>query len=115
MILSLSANRIDEANIMLLICTIGLLESLEKELLTIEECELYLFSPYSLSILEKKGIDENVINIVYLGTELEDIQSLFPDKLENKIRSLNTMARELLREIQTTEKNFEVRKWLEPV
>lgn len=45
----------DEANRMIIVCAIGLLTSLEGNLMTIKECQQYLFNPTSVSILEKEG------------------------------------------------------------
>lgn len=83
MVLNLSVNKTNEANVLVLVCAIGLLE-VENDLLRIEDCDQYLFSPYSLDILQRKGIDQSIIDIVHLGTEIEDIESLLPHLLEKK-------------------------------
>lgn len=112
MTLNMSVNRKNEANILILVCTLGLLE-LEDDLLTIEECDQYLFSPYSLDILQRKGINQNIIDIVHLGTELEDIESLLPHLLEKNIKELHEAAREQLRVIQSKEKTYKIKGWLD--
>lgn len=108
----LSAHSKKDANIMLLISIIGLLDSLESGILAIEECEQYLFSPYSLDVLRKKGIDKKIIDIVHLGTELEDVESLRPDKLEAGIKELHDAAKELLKEIKPEGIYYCEKKWL---
>lgn len=112
MSLNLSVNRTNEANILVLVCTIGLLE-LENDLLTIEECDQYLFSPYSLDILQRKGINQSIIDIVHLGTEIEDIESLLPHLLESEIQKLHEAAKEQLRIIQSKEKNYSLKSWVD--
>ncbi|WP_142956795.1 DUF3969 family protein [Enterococcus faecalis] len=112
-ILKLSTVKKEDANIMLLVCIIGLLDSLKNGILTIEECEQYLFSPYSLDVLQKKGIDKRIINIVHLGTELEDIESLLPDRLDANIQKLYEDAKELLKQIKPEEICYGDKKWLD--
>lgn len=110
--LNLSVNKTNEANILVLVCAIGLLE-VENDLLRIEDCDQYLFSPYSLDILQRKGIDQSIIDIVHLGTEIEDIESLLPHLLEKNIRELQDAAKEQLKLIQSKEKKYELKSWLD--
>lgn len=112
MVLNLSVNKTNEANILVLVCAIGLLE-VENDLLRIEDCDQYLFSPYSLDILQRKGIDQSIIDIVHLGTEIEDIESLLPYLLEKNIRELQEAAKEQLKLIQSKEKKYELKSWVD--
>lgn len=111
----LSVNNENEANIMILICIIGLLESLENNLISIEEGEQFLFSPYSVYYLKKGGIDENIVKLVELGTELEDIESLLPDLLKSKIKDLSNSAKKLLKEFRSISisEPYEIEKWID--
>lgn len=52
---------------MLLDSVIGLLEALVNEWLTIDECENYLFNPYSVSVLEGENINFQILKIIELG------------------------------------------------
>ena len=110
--MKLSVRNKTDANIMLLVSIIGLLDSLKSGILAIEECEQYLFSPYTLEILRRKGIDKRIIDIVHLGTELEDIESLLPDRLEANIQELYDEAKELLKEIKPEGIYYGEEKWL---
>lgn len=112
MVLNLSVNKTNEANVLVLVCAIGLLE-VENDLLRIEDCDQYLFSPYSLDILQRKGIDQSIIDIVHLGTEIEDIESLLPHLLEKNIRELQEAAKEQLKLVQSKEKNYELKSWID--
>lgn len=111
--LKLSVNKKEDANILLLVCIIGLLDSLKSGILTIEECEQYLFSPYSLNVLQQKNVDKRIIDIVHLGTELEDIESLLPEKFDDNINELYESAKELLKEIKPKEIYYDEKKWLD--
>ena len=110
--IKLSVRNKTDANIMLLVSIIGLLDSLKSGILAIEECEQYLFSPYTLEILRRKGIDKRIIDIVHLGTELEDIESLLPDRLEANIQELYDEAKELLKEMKPEGIYYGEEKWL---
>ncbi|MBC1504080.1 DUF3969 family protein [Listeria booriae] len=111
--LILSVDKKNEAERMVLICIIGLLDSLENNLLTIEECEGYLFSPYSVTILKEKNLDSQVIEILELGCELEDVQSLLPDKLQAEIQDLKARAKECLKKSLNSSNQYQVQNWLE--
>ena len=111
--ISLSVDKKNESERLVLVNAIGLLESLENELLTIEDCENYLFSPYSVSILEEKNMNPQIIEIIELGCELEDIQSLMPDKLNVEIRDLKERAKECLKNTTPYENPYEVKKWID--
>jgi len=67
----------------------------------IEEAEGYIFSPYSVEMLNELGLDSNVIRITKLGTELEDIQSLIPHKLKSNIHDLIEETTSILSELPT--------------
>lgn len=102
-----------DSNKMILVCAIGLFESIKSNLLTINECEQFLFSPYTTSILEKKGIDKKVIEIIEFAWELEDIESLRPERLDDNIDILINKAKGCLKNIEY-DPDFNVeRKWVD--
>ncbi|SDZ05986.1 Protein of unknown function [Evansella caseinilytica] len=78
----------EEIQQLLCIIQLGLLQALEKDAITIEEAEGYLFNPFSVEQLEKMNIDDKVVDIIRLGCELEDVQSLLPEKLQTTITEL---------------------------
>jgi len=79
--LLLNTTNNEELEKLLLINVIGLIEALKKDLLTIEETEKVLFNPYTIDSLQSKGIAKEILEIIHLGTELEDIVSLMSEKL----------------------------------
>ncbi|WCN36805.1 DUF3969 family protein [Aneurinibacillus uraniidurans] len=85
------------------IIIIGLLTGLEKGSISIEEAEGYLFNPYSVERLEKLDISSEIIEIIKLGCELEDIESLLPEKLPRNIQLLKERAILLLDSIPRPE------------
>ena len=88
--LSISGKHETERIISLML--LGLLTAMEKGTLSIEEAEGYLFNPYSFEHLEQLGLDDRVVDIVKLGCELEDVESLIPDKLQSTIQDLKERA-----------------------
>lgn len=111
--LNLSVIKKKEAERLILVSVIGLLESFENQLMTLEDCENYLFSPYTVSILEEKGISGKIIEIVELGCELEDIQSLMPNRLKEEVNTLKLQAFECLIELSHSDDPYNVKKWLD--
>lgn len=111
--LKVSLKEIKEIERFILINIIGLLESLKKNAITIDDTEIYLFSPYSVDILSEKGINKEIIELVELGCELEDIESLLPDKLYKNIESLLDKALNLLEGAPKSDNPYEIEKWLD--
>lgn len=70
------------------IVQVGFLYCLKKKVLDIEEAEGYLFYLGVVDLLEELGIDDEVTDVIRLGCELEDVESLVPEKLSDNIKSL---------------------------
>ncbi|MBS7560294.1 DUF3969 family protein [Pseudomonas protegens] len=73
-----------------LVCTlaIGLLTSLRTEAISLEEAEWILFTPRTASILQNKGLSPELCSLIMEACELEDVQSLRPDRLEANVQQL---------------------------
>ncbi|MDQ0418838.1 hypothetical protein J2Z48_003043 [Croceifilum oryzae] len=99
--LRLEVSKKNEIERVLSIILLGMLSALEKGLISIEEAEGYLFSPYSFMALREMGISEEIISIVEEGCELEDVESLRPEKLLEAIIELRIKAEESIRSIPT--------------
>lgn len=104
--LKLVIDKKDEANRMLVICAIGLLSSLESKLMTIEDSQQYLFNSDTISILEKEGIDEQVIELIKLAQKLDT------DQLPTSVVDLKSKAKKCLKELEYTPDFNENIKWL---
>lgn len=72
----------------ILIIIKGVLQSLIDEQIDIEDAENIIFSPKIVEKLHTYKVNEKIINIVELGCELEDIESLLPNILEQEIEKL---------------------------
>jgi hypothetical protein len=81
----------------ILIMNVGVVTALEQEILSIQEAENFLFSPYSMEKLKELGVDEKVIRLINLGCELENVERLLPDKLKASISDIKEGSLEILR------------------
>lgn len=95
----------------ILLSIIGLMDSLSVGATSIEECETYLFSPYSVDKLSTLNLDEQIVELVENGCELEDVESLIPEKLHKSINEIRLKAIELLKNLPKEE--VELKKWLD--
>ena len=82
---NISVNSKNEFEHFLMIFEIGLLTALKGNAINIEECEAFLFNPYTMEILRKHNINNNIIDTIHIGCELEDIESLLPNKLDESV------------------------------
>ena len=58
--------------------------------------------------MEKKGINKKIIDLIHEGCELEDVESLCPDKLDNVIEDLKQRTLTLLDKYE----EYKTRKWV---
>lgn len=91
---------------MLLINIIGILETLKRKSISINEAEKYLFSPHMISKLRNNGCSSKIIDILERGCELEDIASLLPQNLTKNINELQEQALKIVSEYQIYDKIF---------
>lgn len=89
-------NKHDEK--MLLITLIGVFEVLSINGMSIEEAEKSLFSPYMAHKLKAVKCNPKIIKIIEEGCELENIESLIPDRLLGIIKELKERAIKILKE-----------------
>ncbi|EFB4091672.1 DUF3969 domain-containing protein [Escherichia coli] len=68
----------------------GVLLSLKEGTITIDESELLVFRPFISRLLQKNSCDKELIDIIDLGCEFEDIESLVPEHLDDAIKNLIT-------------------------
>jgi hypothetical protein len=94
-----------------LLMNIGLIEALKTGIITIEEAEKYLYSPYSVDKLERLGIREEVITLINLGCELEDVESIIPQKLIASMDEIEVKSKELLKLLPRP--ILSVKKWID--
>lgn len=68
--------------------TLGVLTALDKNLISIDEAEGFVFKPYLAKFLEQIDSDEKLIEIINIGCELEDVECLIPEQLQASIEEL---------------------------
>jgi hypothetical protein len=86
----LNINRNNSKTLALVI--IGTLRALRLKVLSINEAQQIIFSPAILGVLRSKGYDQRIIDMIHLGTELENIESIIPNQLEKSIGDIERMA-----------------------
>ncbi|MBR4248061.1 MAG: DUF3969 family protein [Treponema sp.] len=79
-----------------LINILGTLEALKNKKITIDESEKIIFTPYTFFTLEEKGVNKKIIDLLQECCELEDVESLCPDKLDKVIEELKQRTLALL-------------------
>ncbi|WPK12740.1 DUF3969 family protein [Lysinibacillus louembei] len=98
LLLNFSTNSQKKLEKLVLLNIVGVISALEENVITLEEAEKIIFSPYVMDLLHSKRISNDVIEVVHLGTELEDIESLIPGKLIESLNHIKIRAIELLKE-----------------
>ncbi|QSX06721.1 DUF3969 family protein [Sedimentibacter sp. zth1] len=86
-----------ESEQLIAILELGLLTALEEKVMEIEDVEHLLFNPSTLNKLIDNSFDKEIVDVIHLGTELEDVQSLIPDKLDDNIFELKTKTIDILK------------------
>lgn len=95
------------------ILNLGLCVAIENGVLNIEEAEAYLYSPYTMEQLEKLDVAQELIDIIHLGTELEDLESLLPEKLSSGIEEIKTSTLEFMKSGQAPISTTSRKKWIQ--
>ena len=109
--LNISIKTKDDIERFILIVNIGVMTAIKEGVISIEEAENYMYSPYSIEKIRKLGINEDIIKLVELGCELEDVESLIPDKLSATIDEISIKSTELLRTVPKSALPF--KKWID--
>ncbi len=94
---------------MLLLAILGNLEAVQKGVITIDEAEKFIFSPYIARKLTIKGCNKQIIKLVKKGCELEDINSLIPEKINQVLDELKKETLNLIDNYKTFDSSF----WIE--
>ncbi|MDC9591716.1 DUF3969 family protein [Xenorhabdus sp. XENO-10] len=80
---------------------LGVLHSLDKKLISINEAEGFVFQPDIIRTLKEIKAPRKLIKIADLGTELDGVESLIPHELSAEI---NKLIRKTLSVIKNSEK-----------
>ena len=109
--LNISIKNKDDIERFILILNVGMMTAIKEGVISIEEAENYLYSPYSVEKIRKLGINEDVIKLIELGCELEDVESLIPDRLSSVIDEISAKSSKLLRTIPKSAPPL--KKWID--
>jgi hypothetical protein len=93
---------------------LGICAALESQVLSLEEAESYLYSPYTMEQLEKLGVAQELSALIHLGTELEDVKSLLPEKLSDSIAEIKGESIKVLKSLRSApDQNICKKKWIQ--
>ena len=88
----------------------GLCLAVEQDRIDLSVAEQILFSPGCMGVLEALGFDQAMVNLIHEGTELEDVESLVPEKYA---AALNTLKNRALNRLEALPPyNYKLDKWL---
>ena len=90
--LNLFAQNKQDAEFFLNIFILGVLILLNNKKLSIDDAEKLVFRPGVVEYLNSMSVDKKIVDLVMLGTEIEDIESLIPEQLDIEIQKLIDMA-----------------------
>jgi len=111
MSLKISVNSKNEAERLICILNVGITTCLQEGLISIEEAENYLYSLHSMDILKDAGLDSNVIDLIHLGSELENVERIIPDELEKSVEEIGQKSKSALKDLPRPE--LPVKKWID--
>jgi len=96
------------------VMSLGICAAIAGDSMSIEAAESHLFNPRILGQLEKLGMPQTLLDIVHLGTELEDVQSLAPERLPESLDEIQAKALELLSQLQHSSRPMApVQQWIQ--
>jgi hypothetical protein len=109
--LSISLEDKSDIECLILIIKIGLLSCIQEGIISIEDAEKFFYSPYSAEKLKKLGVDEEIVRLVYYGCELEDVESLAPERLNIVVDKIRDKSIRLLKDMPKP--LFPEKKWID--
>ena len=97
---------------------VGLLTLLKENIISIDEADSYFFSPYSAMYLESLGVDEALVDLIWHTCELENTESLMPERLPEMIDKRKNEALEMLKKLPRYPKypnplGQSIKKWID--
>lgn len=80
----------------ILVTIMGVLESIKIGGISVEEAEKFVFSPYIVKKLNEKGCNKKIVKIVEKGCELEDVESIIPERFHQVIDEMKQETQKVL-------------------
>lgn len=87
--MNISKNNLEK---LLLVLSLGLTEAIKAKAISIDDAEKILYGPSSLKVFKNLKLNEKLIDLINLGTELEDIEDLLPEKLEKNLDEMSKIS-----------------------
>ena len=86
--ISIDTSNLDQFKFLLNNLLLGGVTSLLQKKANIDDIEYLMFGPKSIELLKLIPIESIYSDIIHQGTEIEDIASLFPEKLDDYLASI---------------------------
>ena len=86
--ISIDTSNLDQFKFLLNTLLLGGVTSLLQKKANIDDIEYLMFGPKSIELLKLIPIESIYSDIIHQGTEIEDIASLFPEKLDDYLASI---------------------------
>jgi hypothetical protein len=102
--------RLDQLERVVLIMALGLLTALDEKRVTILDAQHLLFSPYTLKLLRRLDAKPEVVDLIHMGTELEDLIDSLPEAYAHSIAEMRGVVIGLLQDGPSHD--FQQDKWL---
>ena len=79
-----------DINISICLLMLGTIDAIKSGSLSIMESERYIFSIFFMNkkIVRHLKLDKKVVELIHLSTEIEDVESLIPEKLDYCLEDL---------------------------
>ncbi|MBA3113658.1 DUF3969 family protein [Salmonella enterica] len=76
---------------------LGVLYSIKEKAISIDEAEIFVFTPSTSRILSEAGYSKALVDIIDYGCELEDVSDLIPERLTDNVEGLISQTLSLIR------------------
>ena len=83
---------------LLALLAIGICDGLRENKIEIRDAEILLFSPRSMQ--QAKNCDQRVVELIHMGTELDDIKDLVPDEFDPTLDRIKNLAFSCLEDLK---------------
>ncbi len=106
----MTTEELNQIERLIAILSLGLCTAIKHQAIHIDEAEHILYSPLTLKKLTEIGSNQEIIELIHAGTELEDLASLLPKELSKTLSQIEGKTLKLLSTSSKT--NPQLEKWL---
>ncbi len=87
-----------------LVQTLGLLEALQRRIMTTAHCKKSVFSNTMIKTLQNVHVDNRILQLIYKGSRIKSTNDQFSDPLKSSIEEMYEEALSLLQELVEKQK-----------